>query len=126
MVALATAERLPTAEEILQRRRRPSLPAGVRYALLLGEPRRANAKPLACPDLAELARTLHRRRRGAGLQLCDAELLVYQDDTPRRGVSLWAIDASTGDACRYLGFAYLAGAGRLALEAALRAEQPAG
>jgi hypothetical protein len=39
-------------------------------------------------------------------------------------VSVWTLDAGSGERRRFLGWAWLGGAGRLALEHALQAEQP--
>lgn len=102
--------------------RRPSLPAGLRYALLLRPQDRPGAKPLAFADAGGLARHLHRARAGMPLQLQDAELRVRQDDKPRAGVSVWTLDPASGDRARFLGWAYLGGAGRHSLQAALQAE----
>lgn len=104
----------------------PELPAGVRFALLMTEGRLIAAKPLAFESLAGLARSIHRRRGDAGLQLKDTELRVRRHgpagerDDPRLGVSIWTTDPSTGDSRKYLGWAYLRGAGRELLQQAIR------
>lgn len=105
---------------------RPHLPPGLRYALLLHAPRMPASlqKPVAFADLAGLARGLHRRRGDAPLQLADVELLTRERRLPARGVAVWVLDPLTGDRRACLGWAYLAGAGRPTLEAALHACQP--
>jgi hypothetical protein len=104
---------------------RPALPPDWRYVLMLrknaaGEP----LKPMAFADLGALARHLHRLRGAAGLQLTDAPLMVQGAEAALQGVSVWRLDPDTGDRRRYLGWAFVNGAGRITLEAALRAEQP--
>lgn len=104
--------------------RRPDLPAGVRYALLLREEQRVGGKPMAFNSLGGLARSIHRRRAEAGLQLADTELCVRDADRPRQGVSIWTTDPSTGEARKFLGWAYLGGSGRELLQAAIRENEP--
>lgn len=113
----------PAAAAAVEAFRRPTLPAGLRYTLLMRPGVPCSAKPLAFRDTGELARHLHRARAGAGLQLQDAELKVREDEHPRRGVSVWTLDPDTGARRSFLGFAHLGGAGRASLEAALRAEE---
>jgi len=110
----------------------PVLPPGWRY-LLMCRPRELYAphpKPMAFHDISALARHLHRRRGQAGLQLQDAALQVSVSQggwTFERvqGVSVWTLDPVTQDRDRYLGWAWVNGASRITLEAALQAEQPA-
>ena len=105
---------------------RPLMPPGFRYLLMLrrneaGQP----IKPMAFQDLSALARHLHRARDGSGLQLAETPVLLAGRDASTIGVSVWTIDdAGSGDRRRYLGWAYVNGAGRTTLEAALRLEQP--
>lgn len=104
---------------------RPALPPGFRYALLQrtgpnGSPR----KPMAFQDLGGLARHIHRARGQAGVQLADAPMMLWGRETPEAGVSVWILDPATGDRRTYLGWAWVNGAGRVTLEAALQAEQP--
>lgn len=114
----------PVCAEAVEMFRRPSLPNGVRYALLLRHPQHEHPKPMAFPGLAELARHIHRARGEAGLQLAEAEILLQGETTPRKGVSVWTLETATGDRRRFIGWAWLGGAGRYSLEAALQSEQP--
>ncbi|PHY13565.1 hypothetical protein CSW58_04865 [Caulobacter sp. B11] len=90
-----------------------------RFALLR-TPTDPLCKPVAFADLSELAQALHRDRGEAAIQMFEAPLLVFGEDQPRAGVSLWTLDAD-GAQARYLGWAWLDGGGHRALRAALDA-----
>lgn len=124
-LTLHEAARLsPAVADAIEAFRRPSLPNGVRYALLLREPHRPKEKPLAYESARNLARSIHRRRGYCGLQLIETELMVQESERPQRGISVFALDGATGDRRRFLGWVFIGGAGRASLEAALLAEQP--
>ncbi len=92
-----------------------------RYALLT-DVETPGAKPRPFPTLAALARRIHADRRGEPLQLLDARLMLQGDAAPgRAGVAVYA---DTGESRRFIGWAYLGGGDRLALQAALFAAQP--
>lgn len=115
--------RLPvTAAEIREDLRRPDLPSAVRYALIR-RPTIGSEKPVAYPSLPELARAIHRARRGRALQLVNTSLQLRSEAEARDGVSVWTLtdDGHRGD---YLGWAWLGGADSRALQAALFAVQP--
>lgn len=90
-----------------------------RFALLR-KPTDPLSKPVAFASLGDLAQTLHRDRDGAAIQMFEAPLFVFGEEAARTGVSLWTLDADGGQA-RYLGWAWLDGAGHRALRGALDA-----
>jgi hypothetical protein len=92
-----------------------------RFALAR-KPTNPHDKPVLLASLADLVATIHRDRKGAGLQAFDAEIHVFGEDQPRQGVSLFAID--DGEQSRFLGWAYLEGRGVNALRSALDAARP--
>ena len=90
-----------------------------RFALLRS-PTDPLVKPVAFARLADLAAALHRDRGGAAIQMFEAPLLVFGEDQARTGVSIWTLGEDGGQT-RYLGWAWLDGAGHRALRAALDA-----
>lgn len=110
-----------TAEAARMDALRPSLPADVRFALVVAPP---PAKPFAYATLADLARSLQIRRAGRPIQLIDQAGAIAGHDRPLPGVSVWIIDAD-GARIDSLGWAYLKGAGRQQLQAVLRAAEGA-
>ena len=109
-----------TAAQALLEARKPRLPAGVAYALL--QPGRA--KPLAYASLQGLARSLQARRAGRPIELVDQAGVIAGHDQALPGVSVWILDAD-GARTDSLGWAYLQGAGRQQLQAAIRAAEVA-
>jgi len=107
-----------TAEAARMDARRPALPAEVRYALIA----EAHAKPFAFATLADLARSIHRRRAGRAIQLSDRPLHLAGRTSPSPGVAITATDP-IGETTTSLGWAYLNGHGWKALQAALRQEE---
>lgn len=97
----------------------PELPHDAPYALLLRLGDTGPVKPRVAPSLAAFARMIHRLRRGHGLSLQDVPLNLRGKPGPSAGVSIWICDPGTGERMRYLGWAYLGGAGRRQLQAAL-------
>lgn len=97
--------------------RNPRMPQEARYALLR-QPTNPMAKPVAFDSLAALAAALHRDRRHEPIQLFDAPIYVEGENEPRQGVSIWTLDVEGGRS-RYLGWAWLNGGGRTALQAGL-------
>ncbi|WP_438852629.1 hypothetical protein [Brevundimonas nasdae] len=89
----------------------------VRFAILTANP--AN-KPKAFPDLDAMARHIQRERGLQALELIEIEDLEIEGDiSPRRAVSVFALDAGN-DRDRLIGHAYLDGQGLAVLQAALR------
>jgi hypothetical protein len=102
--------------------RRPRMPSNdVRFALVR-EPTNPLAKPQACVTLGELARTIHRDRRGAPIQLLDDVALNIAGWGEVTGVAIWTLSEG-GDQHRYIGWAWLNGAKAAALRSALDALQ---
>lgn len=107
------------------------IPPGFRYLLLMrrDETNGRPLKPAAFHDLGDMARHIHRLRRDpagpAALQLLDSPILAHGEDTVRHGVSIWRLARPIEDGRRrYLGWAWIDGAGQVTLQAALRrAEQ---
>jgi hypothetical protein len=108
---------LTTATQARRETCRPALQDDVRFALLQ-RPDRWLDKPAAFPTIADLAAAIHRRRKDAGLELADAPLRLLGQDESRPGVSIWT-QGEDGQRRDYLGWAWVNGAGRLALQAAL-------
>ncbi len=102
--------------------RRPTLADDVRFATIR-TPDRWLAKPLAHSSLDELAGSIHRDRGEAALELADAPLRLLGQDESRPGVSVWTL-GEDGQRHRYLGWVWLDGGDRQALQAALFALAP--
>jgi hypothetical protein len=102
--------------------RHPLLPAHHEFALIR-RPDSGRERALAFATLADLAHSLHRAREGRPVELADALLPLRCEREPRAGVSVWTL-CPGGERDRYLGFAYLRGQGREALQVALAAEKP--
>lgn len=99
-------------------------PTGWRYMLMLRrDPDGHPLKPMAFAGVDQLARHIHRARAGGELQLLEAPIQMCGEDDGRPGVSI-TVQAYTDAPRRFLGWAYINGAGRLTLEAALRLAQP--
>lgn len=107
-----------TAEAARMDARRPRLPAEVRYALFI----QAGTKPFAFASLADLARSIHRRRAGRAIQLSDRPLHLAGRPSWSPGVTITATDP-IGETTTSLGWAYLNGGGWKAFQAALRQEE---
>lgn len=103
--------------------RRPQMPLGLRYALILPHPAGWFPKPVAFATISELARSIHRRRGEDALNLVDSELITHGRPDPIVGITVWATDPDSGDVRRYLGFAWCNGAGREVLQFALGLER---
>lgn len=99
---------------------RPFMPADARFALMTDL--QPSTRPIVFPDLDGLCRAIHRRRGAAGLELVDVTLNGWRDQ-PRAAVQIWRRD-DLGQRERQLGFAWLDGRDRRALEAALYRQQP--
>lgn len=100
------------------------MPANARFALFPN----ADEQPTVFGGRAALAKAIHKARAGAGIELADARLHIQGAAAELRVVSVYLQDAG-GSRAGFLGYAYLAGAGRLTLQAALDAEahsQPTG
>jgi hypothetical protein len=97
------------------------MPIIARFALAR-KPTDPNDKPVLLASLADLVATIHRDRKGGGLQAFDAEIHVFGEAEPRQGVSLFAID--DGEQSRFLGWAFLEGRGVHALRRALDVANP--
>ncbi len=97
--------------------RRPPLPSA-RYVLL---PKLDNVtKPKAFPTLAALAACIERERGQQALHLVEVEDLEFRDVSGlHRGVQVWTLDLAN-EKDRLIGYAWLNGRGREALEPALR------
>lgn len=109
----------PAVLQALASFRRPTMSSDVRFALVR-EPLKPTSKPVAMADLRALAKAIHDARDGLAIQLQDAPLNVHGwGELP--GVSITTLDAGTGDARDYIGWAWLDGGSRASLEAALRA-----
>lgn len=93
----------------------------VRFALVR-QPTNPLAKPQACVTLGELARTIHRDRKGAPIQCVDDVALNIADWGEVRGVAVFTLTES-GDQHLYIGWAWINGSGASALQAALSALQ---
>ena len=113
----ATARPLQTAAEARKDCRRPALQDDVRFALLQ-RPDRWLDKPVTFQTISELAAAIHRRRNDAGLELADAPLRILGQDESRPGVSIWT-QGEDGQRRDYIGWAWVNGAGRQALQAAI-------
>jgi hypothetical protein len=107
-----------TAEAARAEARRPTLPAEVRYALIA----EAGTKPFAFATLADLARSIHRRRRGRTIQLSDRPVHLAGRTSPTPGVTILATDP-IGETTTSLGWAYLNGHGWKALASSLQMEE---
>lgn len=94
----------------------------VRFALVR-EPLNPLAKPVSCVTLGELARTIHRDRKGAPIECLDDVTLRIRDWGDVQGVAIWTL-GEDGGRHRYIGWAWLDGRGRGPLEAALAALVP--
>lgn len=95
------------------------MPHEARYALLR-QPTKPQAKPVVFDSVTALAAALHRDRKGEPIQLFDAPIYVEGENEQRAGVSVWTLDVEGGRS-RYLGWAWLNGCGRTALQSALAA-----
>ncbi len=96
------------------------MPPGTSYALFRTLNRAS--KPTVFADIGAMARSIHRERGGSAIQLHPGHVAVQGFGKVRMvGVYRLGPDANQES---FLGWAYLAGAGRAALEAALRAHQP--
>lgn len=116
-VALLAAHNLPTPAPRNPYRRRYRMSHDVRFAILTANPA---DKPKAFADLDALARHIQRERGLQALELIEIEDLEIEGDTsPRRAVSVFALDAGN-DRDRLIGHAYLDGQGMAVLQAALR------
>ena len=116
-VALLAAHNHPTPAPRNLYRRRFRMSHDVRFAILTANP--AN-KPKGFADLDALARHIQRERGLQALELIEIEDLEIEGDTsPRRAVSVFALDAGN-DRDRLIGHAYLDGQGMAVLQAALR------
>ncbi|WP_426018958.1 hypothetical protein [Brevundimonas sp. DWR2-3-1b1] len=116
-VALLAAHNLPTPAPRNLHRRRYRMSHDVRFAILTANPA---DKPKAFADLDALARHIQRERGLQALELIEIEDLEIEGDTsPRRAVSVFALDAGN-DRDRLIGHAYLDGQGMAVLQAALR------
>jgi hypothetical protein len=118
---MIAARRLTPATAIEARAHacRPSLPADVRFALVVAPP---PAKPFAYATLGELARAIHRRRQGRAIQLFNQSAHLALREDAVRGVRISLIDP-IGERTTTLGWAYLGGFARQTLERALRQEE---
>lgn len=99
-------------------RRRPTMAADVRFALLtrLDPP----AKPIVFPDINALARRIQRDRGLQGLDMEDVEdLELAARPEPTPAVKVWTTDVD-GARDRFLGYAYVDGHDLEVLKAALR------
>lgn len=116
-VALLAAHNLPTPAPRNLYRRRYRMSHDVRFAILTANPA---DKPKAFADLDALARHIQRERGLQALEMGEIEDLEIEGDTsPRRAVSVFALDAGN-DRDRLIGHAYLDGQGMAVLQAALR------
>ena len=116
-VALLAAHNLPTPAPRHLYCRRYRMSHDVRFAILTANPA---DKPKAFADLDALARHIQRERGLQALELIEIEDLEIEGDTsPRRAVSVFALDAGN-DRDRLIGHAYLDGQGMAVLQAALR------
>ena len=113
---LARAQALgPAAAEAMLDHVRSALSADVAFALFPV----SGAEPQLFPELKELAREIHRLRRGAALQLVDDELMLRGATRPRRVVTVYLQD-ETGSRTDFLGHAWIEGRSARVLEEALR------
>lgn len=120
--ALAAAGLIFPASQLANRnpfKWKPIMSADIRFAILV-RPERADVKPRAFAELRHLARHIHMQRKGATIELINAPLEFT--DGQRDGVSVWTVE--DGAQRCYLGWAWLNGAGRETLEAALAAITP--
>lgn len=112
-----------TALDILATLGSPHMPdAGIRFALL-SRPNHIASKPVAFASIDQLAASVHRRRKGRALWMVDAKLLFEGEDQPRQGVSVWTVGLD-GGAGEFIGWCWIDGRQRGALEAALAAHTP--
>lgn len=112
-----------TALEILSNLGSPNMPdADVRFALLT-RPNHIGTKPVAFASLDQLAASIHRRRRERPIWMLDANMKFEGEETVRRGVSVWAVGPD-GAATDFIGWCWLDGGQRRALQAALDAQTP--
>lgn len=116
------APHLRYAHDYLREGYRTPLPAAARVALIR-RPGDRTDRPAIYPDVAALAATLLRDRKGAALQLADAPLMLDREAVARKGVSVWTLEG--GERRDYLGWAYVGGAGWRVLSAAIFALNPA-
>lgn len=111
-----------TGQDLRRLLRVPRLPADLPY-LLVRRPDHPLTKPAAFATLRDLAAAIHRDRQGAPLQLVEASLRGRDEAEARDGVSIFTLTPD-GDRRRYLGWAWLGGGGRRALEVALFSLDP--
>lgn len=113
---------MKTAAEARENASRPRLPREARYALLR-RPDLTLDRPLTFRSLNDLAQAVHHARQFGAIELLDAGLMLRDDLKPRAGVSIWRLGPD-GSKAAYLGWAYLGGAAREALKAALMSAHP--
>ena len=101
---------------------RPAMPDDARHALFT-DPKRADLPPVVFGDAHALARSIHRRRGQDPIQLEDATLRFRNRGADCKGVSIWTVSEG-GDRRLFIGWAWLGGKGREALQAALDAVLP--
>ena len=99
----------------------PFLQNGVRFALVehLGR----GGRPIVFRSLDALCRAIHRRRRGAPLQLADHKMHMGGKWGERRTVGVYT-QSDTGQPISFIGWAWLDGASWRALQAALYDVEP--
>jgi hypothetical protein len=100
---------------------RVRMSSDIRFALVR-KPTDPDCKPFTFKTLGELADFVQRERGDAGIQAFDAPVFVFDEDTPRQGVSIFK--TFEGERGEYLGWAYLDGRGVAPLKAALEAARP--
>lgn len=113
---------LVSAQQIRRDVRRPLLPRSVRFALVR-RPYLGAQPPLTFATLSGLVASLHQARGTAGIELQDSFLQLQDEADKRAGVAVWRL-GEDGSRTHSLGFAWLDGGGRLALQAALFAARP--
>lgn len=102
---------------------RPAMPDDARFALFT-DPKRADLPPVVFADAHALARSIHRRRGQDPIQLEPVQLRFRNRAEARcKGVSVWTVSEG-GDRRAFIGWAWLGGKGRDALQAALDAVLP--
>ena len=114
----APPPRNPSGARRAPLRRKPDMPR-FPYALL---PRLdATTKPYGFTTLADLANHIERQRADQVLQIEDVDTLQFRDEPGLHdGVEIWTLDLD-GSRDRLIGYAWLSGKGRDALQPALYA-----
>lgn len=110
-----------TAEAAMLDARRPDLAMNPDFALVPDA--RPGTKPTVYRSLDDLVRRIHRDRAGQALQLNDDRLFVRSEAAPRKVVAVYGLD-QVGGRTRFIGYAWLKGQGREALQAALADAEP--